>query len=171
MNTVTLDQALSQRHAARRDVVNVDERTVKLVLFTLGSACYALVGTQVQEILAGAEIYPLPGCPPSLEGVINVRGDIESVIRLHDLLHPGSQAHSAHASTILLCHSAHLRSGLRVDRVLDVVDVPTSRITPAPATLAPHLQAIVTGMLQWQAQPVCVLDLERLLQDYCSALA
>ena len=78
----TLDQILRQRHGARQEVVNVDERMVKLVIFALGPHWFAFHGTHIREILAQAVVHFVPGCPPSLEGVINVRGDIATVIRL-----------------------------------------------------------------------------------------
>jgi len=169
---ITLDQALTQRHAARHAVVDVDERQVKLVIFALGGQCFAFEGGQVREILSGAPVYPLPGCPASLEGVIHLRGDIESVIRLQDLLLAGQPSTPPHtnAGAIMLCQSADLRSGLRVDRVIDVVDIPISRISTPPATLPAHLQGLITGVLQWQDEPVGLLDLQRLLQDYTKSL-
>lgn len=88
MHTPTsLDDILSQRHDAQRAVVNVDEPQLKLVVFALGGQWFAFHGSSVREILAQPTVHFVPGCPSSLEGVIHVRGDIESVLRLHELLH------------------------------------------------------------------------------------
>ena len=86
MHTPTsLDDILSQRHDAQRAVVNVDEPQLKLVVFALGGQWFAFHGSSVREILAQPTVHFVPGCPSSLEGVIHVRGDIESVLRLHEL--------------------------------------------------------------------------------------
>lgn len=164
-SAATLDEILSQRRAARNDVVDVDEPTVKLVVFALGQDWFAFAGEQIREILAQAAVFFVPGCPPSLEGVINVRGDIQSVIRLHDLLHLPAGG-SGPQGAILLAHTPHISSGIRVDQVIDVIDLPQSRLQPPPATLSSDWRALVTGVTQIQERPVSVLNLEQLLSDY-----
>ena len=169
MSETTLDQALTQRLDAQKDIVNIDEPLVKLVIFALGDDQFAFLGEGIHEILTKVDVFFVPGCPPSLEGVINVRGDIESVIRPHDLLHlPASKAD--HTSTILLGSGNGIRSGIRVDRVLDVVDVPQSTIRPVPTTLPEHLRTLVLGILRFQEQTVAVLDIDKLFADYARGL-
>ena len=175
MSATTLDQVLSQRREANQDIVNVDEPSVKLVIFELSQQRFAFHGERIREILAQAEVFFLPGCPASLEGVINVRGDIESVIRPHELLHlPVSD--TGHQSSILIGHTASndstnsMSSGIRVDRVIDVIDVPHSAIQPPPATLPEHMRVLVLGVLNFQDIPVAVLDLEQMFADYARGL-
>jgi purine-binding chemotaxis protein CheW len=169
MSETTLNQVLTERRAASQEIVNVDEATIKLVIFALGDECFAFHGARIREILAQADVFFVPGCPPSLEGVINVRGDIESVIRLHDMLHlPDSQL--GRGSSILLGRGGGMSSGVRVDRVLDVVDVPQSSIQAPPATLPEHLRPLVLGVLRFAEQAVTVLDLEQIFADYARGL-
>jgi purine-binding chemotaxis protein CheW len=168
MNETTLDQVLTRRREAQQDIVNVDEPSVKLVIFGLGNEWFAFHGERISEILAHAEVFFVPGCPPSLEGVINVRGDIASVIRLNEILHlPDSNVAN---SSILLGHGGGISSGIRVDRIVDVVDMPQSSIQTPPATLPEHMRALVLGVLRFQEQPVAVLDLDKLFADYARGL-
>lgn len=168
MSETALDRVLIQRREARQEIVNVDEPTVKLVIFALGDQWFAFPGGNIREILAGAEVYFVPGCPPSLDGVINVRGDIESVVRLHDLL--GLTGTSVEGDSILLGRGTAMSSGIRVDRVIDVVDLPQSAVQAPPATLPERLRAFVSGVLSFQNHPVAVLDLERIFVDYARGL-
>lgn len=169
MSEITLDQVLSQRREARQDIVNVDEPAVKLVIFALGEQYFAFHGERIREILAQADVFFVPGSPASLEGVINVRGDIESVIRPHEMLHLPETVLPC-TSSILLGRGGGMSSGIRVDRVVDVVDVPQSSIQPPPATLPEHMRALVLGVLRFQAQPVAVLDLDKMFSDYARGL-
>ncbi len=169
MSETTLEQVLIQRREANKEIVNVDEPAVKLVIFELGEQCFAFHGERIREILAQADVFFVPGCPPSLEGVINVRGDIESVIRPHELLHlPDGGA--GRNSSILLGRGGGMSSGIRVDRVVDVVDVPHSSIQPPPATLPEHMRTLVLGVLRFQERPVAVLDLDKMFADYARGL-
>ncbi len=169
MSETTLDRVLTQRREANKNIVNVDEAVVKLVIFALGDTWFAFHGERIREILAQADVFFVPGCPPSLEGVINVRGDIESVIRPHEMLHLPDTG-LGHAAAILLGRGGGMSSGIRVDRVIDVVDVPQSSIRPPPATLPEHMRVLVLGVLRFQEQPVAVLDLDQMFADYARGL-
>lgn len=169
ISETSLDQVLSQRLNTQRDIVNVDIPMVKLVIFELDQQCFAFHGAHIREILAQTEVFFLPGCPASLEGVINVRGDIESVIRPHAMLHL-SDSGVTPSSSILLGEGAAMRSGIRVDRMVDVTDVPQNSILLPPATLPEHMRVLVIGVLQFQAHLVTVLDIDKMFADYARGL-
>jgi purine-binding chemotaxis protein CheW len=160
-----LDKILSLRREASAEIVNVDESTVKLVIFELGGEWFAFPGEAIREILPQVDIFFVPGCPSSLEGVINVRGDIESVINLAELLGK-SAAQTEPTSSILRGHGGGMHSGIRVDRVVDVLDVVQSAIQPAPATLPEHMRRVVSGLMRHQGVPVAILDLNHIFEDY-----
>ncbi len=169
MSETTLDQVLTQRREANKDIVNVDEPTVKLVIFEIGDQHFAFHSERIREILAQADVFFVPGCPSSLEGVINVRGDIESVIRPHEMLHlPDSGV--GRTSSILLGRGGGMSSGIRVDRVIDVVDLPQNTIQTPPTTLPEHMRVLVLGVLRFQDKPVAVLDLDTMFADYARGL-
>ncbi|MBA3005847.1 MAG: chemotaxis protein CheW [Proteobacteria bacterium] len=166
---ITLDQVLSQQREAKREIVNVDEPTAKLVIFELQGEWFAFQGEKIREILSQVDVFFVPGCPTSLQGVINVRGDIESVISLHELLQlPESVDISS--SSYLLGSGAGMSSTIRVDKVVDVVDVLLSNIHQPPTTVPQHLREIVSGIVQFNEKTVTVLDLDRIFADYSHGL-
>lgn len=169
MSDSTFDQILTQRREARQSIVNVDEPQIQLVIFALGADWFAVHGERIREILAGGDVFFVPGSPPSMEGVINVRGDIESVIRLNDVLHLPESTQSAHSSILLGC-TRQMTSGIRVDRVVDVVEVSLSQIQPPPSTLPEGLRTQVMGVLPFQNMPVAVLDLDNIFSTYARGL-
>ncbi|TCT20294.1 chemotaxis protein CheW [Thiobaca trueperi] len=160
-----LAEILEQRRQAGAGIVTVDAPALKLVIFAIGDACFAFPGSRIIEILPLTTIHFVPGCPAFLEGVINVRGDIDSVIRLGDLLGAAHAPTDRHTSILLgqgRAGDPPVRSGLRVDRVLDVLDVIESSIQPPPETLPEPLRGLASGVLRHREQTVIVLDLERL---------
>lgn len=165
----TLDDILARKRQTGGEVVNVDEPVVKLVFFSLGEQWYAFYGDAISEVLADHEVYYLPGCPPSMEGVINVRGDIESVIGLRAVLGL-PEVKIAASSRILLGRSRAMCSGIRVDRVEEVIDVLHSAIQSPPHTLPEHLRPVVLGIVMYRDHPVHLLDLERIFTDYRAGL-
>jgi purine-binding chemotaxis protein CheW len=167
--SVTLDDVLAPRRGAARDVVNVDVPTSKMVIFEIGAEAFAVAGTAVGEILPFTKIFYVPGCPDAVEGVINVRGDIESVMRLGALLGSDNQAPGRHTS-ILLAQSAGMRSGLRVDRILDVVDVPQTAVLPPLSTVREQLKPVAAGTVLHQGRAATVIDVDQLFRRFLGGL-
>jgi purine-binding chemotaxis protein CheW len=56
--------------------------TREILVFTLGTARYALWSTDVRELLRAVAIVALPGAPRIVEGIINLRGRIVPVLDL-----------------------------------------------------------------------------------------
>lgn len=161
MNSLSLEAALQVRERHIPEVVDGDELLIQLVIFELAGQYWAFKGTEIREILAGCEVFFVPGLPAALEGVIHVRGNIESVWCLNELLHLPKPEQPP--KIILLAQGRHLRTGIRVDRVVDVTDIPQRRIYTPPETLPDHLRPYVKGLMEHAPQPVVVLDLEQLL--------
>lgn len=165
MSDSQLNALLEQRQYAEDDIVDVEEPTIKLVIFHLGERTFAFTGAAIREVLPGNEpVFFVPGMPASVEGVMNVRGDIESVIRLHHLLSlsGSNEVNTSPSASILLGQGSGVHSGLRVDQLLDVVDIPLSQIQATPETLPETLQPFVTGLLEFRGLAVAVLDLDKL---------
>ncbi|MEO5344275.1 MAG: chemotaxis protein CheW [Gammaproteobacteria bacterium SHHR-1] len=165
-----LDELLEQRQSEADKVIEVDEAQIKLVIFRLGSEYFALRGQQVREILPAGEIFYVPGCPDSLIGVINLRGDVESVVQLDRLLQRGSASGARSGGFILLTQASAMRTGLLVDQVEDVIDLAESALQPALDTLPSPLDQWVDAALPWRGQAIPCLDAERLLGDYRTRL-
>lgn len=169
---------LAHRGGLNEAIVDVDAATIKVVIFALGDALFAFAGSEVAEILPLCPIWFVPGCPPALEGVIDVRGEVCSVLRLGDLLGmppPAEQAKVSNAEkgprgAILLGRAGGMDSGLRVDAVVDVVDVIEADILAPPDTLPEALGCVARGVFE-QASPtgprsVLLLDLGRLFDAW-----
>ncbi|WP_041794420.1 chemotaxis protein CheW [Pararhodospirillum photometricum] len=160
----TLEAILARRQGGpATPVIDVNEPTLKMVVFGLERDLFALPGEQVREILPGTPAFFLPGCPSGVEGVLTVRGDVEPVVCLRTVLrYPPPPA--GLGSRLLLAQAAGLRAGLRVDRVTDVMDLPASALHPPPATTNESLRPWVRGVFLADAKPVTVLDAEGVFQ-------
>ena len=169
MNHSQLEQLLAQQKNQQHDIVDVDEPVIKLVVFSLGEHYFAFPGPAIKEVLQGDEaVFFIPGMPAFVEGVMNVRGDIESVIELQGLLRLPSENNlkSLHLTAILLARGKNMHSGLRVDRLLDVVDIAQSQIHLPPDALPDDLKPYVTGLLQFNGHAVAVLDIDALFSAW-----
>ncbi len=151
-----------QRLRGQGKTAGVEEERTKFVIFTLQDRLFAFPGADVKEILPAMEIFPVPGAPQAIPGVINNRGDIEAVVNLHGLLGlPDSD--STPGSRIAMTEKAGGRSGMLVDSVIDVVDLPQSSIRPPLASLDDAMRVLVAGETVYQGSSVVLLDVGRIL--------
>ncbi len=164
-----LERILAVRQAQPGQVIDVDGPRIKLVVFTLDDLWCAFVGEKIREVLAETPVFFLPCCPALLEGVMNVRGTLESLIRLRPLLGLG-EALAGKRSRILIGQTPALRSGIRVDRVEEVLDVPLATVHAPPAAVSDRMKAFLLGIVDFRGHPVHVLDLDRIFEDLLAGL-
>lgn len=167
----TLDEALAVHSDADEAVVDVEEPTQQLVLFRLHGQRFAFPGSAVSEILPSDQpVYYVPGLPASTEGVLHLRGKIESIISLHPLLNlppPDGQP----CGVILLVSAAGIRSGVRIEQLDDVCEVPQSVLHAPPETLSSTLRPYVSALWQIDEQnALALLDPEALFSAYQQGL-
>lgn len=164
----TLESLLAAKQQGDNKIVDVDERLIKLVIFQLADKFFALPGHSVKEVLSNdIRVNFVPGMPDSVEGVINLRGDIESVLSLNHLLQlPSLEQTQNKESSILLCAGAGITTGIRIDSLLEVVDVAESLLKPPLESLPEHMQPYVAALFSYNDWPIALLNLELLLQAW-----
>lgn len=117
---------------------------VDLVIFSLNGDLYAFDGADVIELLPYGTVTFLSGCPDTVEGIINLRGAIESVLDLHRLLGLPPSAPTRKTRIVMAARDG-VRSGIRVDAVVDVVTVAADGIKRPLSTLGPAVREYVLG--------------------------
>ena len=153
-----LDELKNRRRA--KEVVDVEEERVKVVIFICGGNRYAFYGADIREILPTSDISWVPCLPDYLPGLINVRGDIESVIDIRHFLGEERVDHGKHL--IAMAVQGDFHSGVMIDSIQDVVDVPLSTIHPPLATLNGAARDLAIGEIEYGGEIVTLLDVEKL---------
>jgi len=103
---------------------------VQLVVFSLGAEEYGLPITQVQEIIRYSTPRTIPSAPPSVRGVINLRGKIIPVVDLKQRI--GLPAGESEESKIVIVEAGTVTAGLIVDDVDEVLSVDEDQLEAPP---------------------------------------
>lgn len=149
-----------KRRQRTKEVVDVEEERVKLVIFVCGVNLYAFYGRDIREILPLCDISWVPCLPAYLPGLINVRGDIESVIDIRHFL--GEEQNDRSERLIAMAMRGDFYSGVIIDSIEDVVDIPLSSIHPPLATLNGAARELVIGEITYGGSTVSLLDVGKL---------
>ena len=138
-----------------------DEKKVELVIFLLLEDYYAFIGSDIKEILSVGSITYVPGSPDFILGIINVRGDIESVFDIHKFLGL-PDVKIVRKSRIAIADKDGVRSAILIDSVKDVIDVPANSIKPPISTLDKSIQEFVVGETTYNKKNVTVFDVGKI---------
>lgn len=132
--TTTTQHSTSARTAGRSADGNHD----KFLTFCLGQEEYGLPILSVREIIGLVDVTPLPQSPPSIKGVINLRGKIIPVMELRARF--GMPSVSDTPETCILVvevtgqdgATGPFQLGVIVDTVREVLDIDRASIEPPP---------------------------------------
>jgi purine-binding chemotaxis protein CheW len=134
------------------------------VFFTAASQTFALPAESVEQVLRMAAPTAVPGAPPYLRGLLNLRGALVPVVDVRVRL--GDPARPARPGDhLLVAAEGGRRVALVVDRVLGVRELPDDAVQPGPAWPAatPRVASAVTvedGVVLVQALSVWLADAE-----------
>jgi purine-binding chemotaxis protein CheW len=139
-------------------------RELQIVGFRVGNETYGVPITALHEIVRVPEITAVPDAPEYLEGVINLRGKIVSVIDLRKRFGI-KQATPSRRNRILVVEFNGRLSGLIVDSASEVLKIASSDIEPPPAVLQEGGLNCVTGLGKYKGRLIMLLDTSKLLES------
>src|SRR5690606_3043369 len=109
----------------------VDDPVLQWVTFRLDGETYGINVMQVQEVLRYSEIAPVPGAPSYVLGIINLRGNVVTVIDTRHRFNLQSGEITDNTRIVIIETEKHV-IGIQVDSVAEVVYLRQSEIETAP---------------------------------------
>lgn len=142
----------------------VERQAERYVLFTLAGSRYAVPVPYVLEIGRIPHITPVPNVPTWVRGVVNLRGEILSVIDFRTFLGL-EDTHHGEQSRMLVVKTAgdEMMTSLIVDQVTGIVPLAAARLDLPEAPAGNKVAAYLRGAYEYNDQVCAVFDLERLL--------
>jgi purine-binding chemotaxis protein CheW len=134
------------------------------VTFRLGEEAYGVNVMQVQEVLRMTDIAPVPGSPDYVLGIINLRGNVVTVMdtRKRFGLMP---VDADDATRIVIIEAEDQVVGILVDSVAEVVYLRQSDIEMAPNVGNEESSRYIQGVANRKEGLLILVDLNRLLTD------
>lgn len=134
-----------------------------IVGFRVGTETFGVPITCVHEIVRVPEITNVPDSPEFVEGVINLRGKIVSVVDLRKRFGE-TQIDPHKKNRVIVVESDNKLVGLIVDAASEVLRIPQADIEPPPSVLQNAESSYVTGVGKLQNRLIILVDLQRVLQ-------
>jgi purine-binding chemotaxis protein CheW len=137
-------------------------RELHIVGFQIGRETYGVPITSLHEIVRVPEITAVPDAPDYLEGVINLRGKIVSVMDLRKRFGEKQASLKKQNRILVVEHSGRL-AGLIVDSASEVLKIPADAVEPPPAAFSDGGLNCVTGLGKVGGRLIVLLDMNKLL--------
>ena len=134
---------------------------IEITEFRLASETYGIESSFVREVYPLKDFTPLPGVPPFVLGIVNVHGQILSVVDLKKFFNLPDKG-LGELNKVIILHNGRMEFGILADAVLRTQSVPLDAIQAPPVTVtgigAEYLKG-VTG------ERVILLDAQKILDD------
>ncbi len=141
-----------------------DSNTRELAIFMVGDMPCGLDTELVQEIIKNSQITEVHRAPKYVKGVINLRGEIATVIDLRIKFDMVEDQNANNMEIVVVRHGDEA-IGLLVDRVNDVLIAEINDISPPPANIGNITGKFFDGILTMEEDLVSVLNPNELLKD------
>jgi len=134
----------------------------QLVVFNLGAEVYAIEIAMVREIIPLQAVTRVPGTPPSVEGVINLRGSVIPVVDLRKRFHL-EKASQDKDTRIVVVSCKGQEVGVIVDSVAEVLRIAVDAIEPASNLFSGENLEHLSGIVKLTGRLIILLDMDQVL--------
>ncbi|MGD8833374.1 MAG: chemotaxis protein CheW [Desulfobacteraceae bacterium] len=141
-----------------------NNQSVELATFYVGGALCGMDILNVQEINKLMDMTKVPQSPEYVTGILNLRGQIVTVIDLGKKLGL-SQTALSDSSRNIIVNSDNEYIGLLVSRISDVVRAKWEKVEEPPANIGGVQGAFFKGVFKTKDRLIGILDVNKVLAD------
>lgn len=142
---------------------NKERECMELSTFYVGNALCGLDILQIQEINKLMEMTEVPQAPEYVNGILNLRGQIVTIIDLGKKLGLGETQIGLDSRNIVVSGKGGEHVGLFIKKISDVVTAVPERIESAPSNMKGIQGDFFVGVYKTDDKLIGILDIERVL--------
>ena len=147
--------------AAEPARTQTQDESIEVLEFLLAHEHYAVESSHVREVYPLENLTPLPCTPAFVLGIVNLRGEIVSVIDLRKFFDL-PQTGLPDLNKVIVLESANMVFGILADAILGVRRIALAEIQPSLPTLTGIREKYLKGITP---ERTVVLDAGKLLAD------
>lgn len=144
---------MSQQH----DSNSTADAKTSYLRFSLHTEHYAMPLLLVKEVIAMPEVTTIPNAPKYFLGIMNLRGQIISILDLRSKLNIVNQFNSE--TTVIICNLNSYTLGVVVDTVDSVLNIFSNEIKEKPQIHGGPSAEYITGVINKDEQLILLIDM------------
>jgi purine-binding chemotaxis protein CheW len=139
-----------------------NDSQTRLLSFSLGQEKYAIPLLRVKEVIAIPDVTPVPYSPAHFMGIMNLRGQVISVIDLRTKLGMKKSDH-LQESAVIIVDLDPVYIGITVDSVDSVLNISENEMSAPPEMETKKKSDYITSVVQKDQKLILVLDIGKTL--------
>jgi purine-binding chemotaxis protein CheW len=162
-------------HTTSGDSVQKLGNDIQVVEFILGDEHFAIDLFEVREVVEYTRITHLPDTPPHIRGIIDLRGEITTIIDLKNLMHIHTEKKTDESTSRIIVLDDRItksKIGIMVDDVLSVSTFSRKEVDTSAATINREQNNII-GIIRKKIrikdkdvnELIIWIDVQRLIKD------
>lgn len=148
----------------RSTSTNIGNESVELATFYVGEALCGMDILKIQEINKLMEMTTVPQAPEYVMGILNLRGQIVTIIDLGKRLGLSSITIDDFSRNIIV-NSKNEHVGLLVSKIGDVITAEWDKVESPPANIGGIQGAFFKGVFKTENHLIGILDSEKVLVE------
>jgi purine-binding chemotaxis protein CheW len=133
----------------------------RYLCFSLGSEEFAIPLLCVKEVIAVPDVTPVPFTPPHFLGIMNLRGQVISVLDLRQKF--GIKGTNSNETAVIICEISPLCIGVVVDSINSVIAPSKDDISDKPDIQSDRSTEYILGVYRKEKRLVLFLDISKTL--------
>jgi purine-binding chemotaxis protein CheW len=134
----------------------------QLCTFFLDGMFYGIDVVRVQEVIRYQEMTRVPLAPPTVRGLINLRGQIVTALDMRRRVGLAERAAESLPMNVVV-RTEDGAASLLVDDIGDVIEVSEAAYEAAPNTVPAGLRAVVRGIFKLEKRLLIELDTDKIV--------
>ena len=147
--------------AQKTEEIGFRGESLDIIEFILDDESYGIEASYVQEVYPLKELLSIPGTPPFVIGVANVRGRIFSIIDIKKLCGLPPKGLSE-LDKVIIVKSSSMELGIHADLVIGMHSIALNELQAPFSTITDAGNKYIKGITR---EHVAILDIEELLSD------
>lgn len=136
---------------------------MQVVIFRLNKEQFAVETSKVQSINDAMKITKVPKAPAHIKGIINLRGNVISILDINLLMDVAKQKNNENSEeSIIILEMEDELVGIVVDQVDEVLDLDESIIEKISDD---NRKAYVQGIINFKDKVVTLIDIDKLFSN------
>ena len=148
----------------RTKSTEIKNQTMEMATFNVGEALCGMDILRIQEINRHMEMTDVPQSPEYVMGILNLRGQIVTVIDLGKKLGLSETRLNDNTRNIVV-NSKGEHIGFMVEKINDVVKTDLDSVEPPPANMGGLQGRFFEGVFKTGKRLIGILDVEEVLKD------
>ncbi|OZG72864.1 chemotaxis protein CheW [Hahella sp. CCB-MM4] len=141
-----------------------DDPILQYVTFQLDHETYGINVMQIQEVLRYTEIAPVPGAPDYVLGIINLRGNVVTVIDTRKRFGL-TESEVTDQTRIVVIEVDNQVVGILVDSVAEVVYLRQSEMETAPNVGNEESAKFIQGVCNKNGELIILVEFEKMMSE------